>query len=101
PGEWQRAQPPSPRSNGHTVAANVAGESGKVLVAPTSTSSGACSSITVPPPPVPPTQLWIHVVRMSAQACELASQQLWPPATLVTSADWSGCVVLMKASASA
>ncbi|MBK9251974.1 MAG: hypothetical protein IPM70_08815 [Proteobacteria bacterium] len=57
------------------------------MLAPTSTSFGACSAICVPPPDTEPAQLRIQVVRMSAQAELLDSQQLWPPPTLVTSCD--------------
>ena len=59
------------------------GASGKVLLAPGSRSGGAFSS-TPPPASAAPAQFEIHVVRMSAQASVLASQQLWPPATLAT-----------------
>jgi hypothetical protein len=57
----------------------------KLLLAPGSRSGGALSTTPVVPPlAVAPAQAEIQVVRMSPQAAGLASQQLWPPATLVT-----------------
>src|SRR5262249_7318466 len=73
---------------------------GKVLVLPTDLSGGACNLICVAPAATPPAQFLIQVVRMSAQACGLESQQLWPPATLSTIIDWSGCVRFTTLSAS-
>src|SRR5258706_6066339 len=73
---------------------------GKTLVLPTDLSTGATNWICVPPLLTPPAQFLIQVVRMSAQACGLASQQLWPPATLMTIRDWSGCDRLTTPSAS-
>ena len=73
---------------------------GKVLVLPTFLMTGACSLICVPPAATPPAQFLIQVVRMSAQACGLESQQLWPPPTLMTISDWSGCARLTTLSAS-
>ena len=46
----------------------------------------------MPPVAVAPAQLRIQAVSVSAQAEAEASQQLWPPATLMTMRDWSGCV---------
>ena len=63
---------------------NSPGSAGKLLLAPGSRNGGAFSSTVEVPPAAAPAQLLIQVVRMSAQAAALASQQLWPPATLVT-----------------
>src|ERR1700733_12413771 len=41
--------------------------------------------------PVAPAQLLIQVVKIVPQACGSASQQLWPPLTLVTMSDVEGC----------
>ncbi len=80
---WQREQYCS--TSGCTVVANSAGDAGKLLLAPGSMIGGALSTTpVVPPPAVAPAQAVIHVVRMSAQASLLASQQLWPPATFWT-----------------
>ncbi len=67
------------------MAANNAGDDGKLLLAPGSLITGALSATPcTPPPAVAPAHAEIHVVRMSAQASLLASQQLWPPATFCT-----------------
>ena len=79
---WQREQYSS--STGCTVLANREGASGNDLLAPGSRSAGGLSSTPAALAPVAPAQFEIQVVRMSAQASVLASQQLCPPATLVT-----------------
>ena len=60
---------------------------GNVLVLPTLLIGGACNLICVAPAVAPPAQFLIQVVMMSAQACALESQQLWPPPTLMTISD--------------
>ncbi len=87
-GAWQREQYSS--STGCTVVANRSGAVGKLLLAPASRIGGAFSSTPALPLPVLPAQAAIQVVRMSAQAAVLASQQLCPPATLVTSRESRG-----------
>src|SRR5579862_41793 len=64
---------------------------GNVLVLPTLLLGGACNLIWVAPAVAPPAQFLIQVVMMSAQAWALDNQQLWPPPTLTTISDWSGC----------
>jgi hypothetical protein len=58
------------------VLANSAELSGKLLLAPGSLSGGASSTMLPAPAAMSPAQFEIQVVRMSAQASLLASQQL-------------------------
>ena len=60
------------------------GAAGKLLLAPGSRSGGGSSSTPAAAAPAAPAQFEIQVVRMSAHASVLASQQLWPPATFAT-----------------
>jgi len=63
---------------------------------------GGASSSTPPPPAIEdPAQLEIQVVRMSAHAASLASQQLCPPPTLVTMRESFGEVRLTTVLAAA
>ncbi len=59
-------------------------------LAATSRTGGGCNWMTVPPPALAPAQLVIQVVSTSAHAELLASQQLWPPPTLVTMRESEG-----------
>ena len=96
--EWQRAQ--YWRRTGWIVLANSAESVGKVLLAPTSRSTGARSWMVLPPDAVAPAQLRTHTVMVSPQAEFADSQQLWPPPTLVTRRDWSGVGSVTRAVAS-
>src|SRR4051812_48781689 len=60
---------------------------GKPLEPPTSLIVGACSWMVVPPAAFAPAQFLIQTVSVSAQAEGEASQQLWPPPTLMTMRD--------------
>src|SRR6187551_1508531 len=93
--EWQRVQfaVAAVRTSAYREElAKSAGLSGKLLLPPTSRMAGACNWIVVPPVALAPAQLRIHTVMVSPQAAADCSQQLWPPATLATMRDWSGCV---------
>ena len=72
------------------MAANAPESAGNDRVAPTSRKGGAMSLTMRSPVAVAPAQLRIHAVIWSAQAASLASQQLCPEPTLVTSREPAG-----------
>ena len=63
---------------------------GKLFALPGSRGGGATRLMLRTAPPASLAQLVIMRVSTSAQAASLASQQLWPPPTLVTRRDAAG-----------